>query len=201
MQQLQAALPPSSSSKKADAGDVAARTVEAGDQASLTGSPPTAKTIGIVVVAALAASAAAVPSRRSPPPGGGPNRPPAPAVDRIDPPPSGIRSRRSGPRHSRFPSSPCRNARHDVRASRQASGCRETRSPASPAAAPAPRAATPPPRRRAALTNSRRLMPGMGSLPGAAADHTSLEPPGAGGLTHQEPAGRVAGPWGRPELF
>ena len=43
------------------AGDVAARPVEAGDKADLTGSPPTTNTIGIVVVAALAASAAALP--------------------------------------------------------------------------------------------------------------------------------------------
>src|SRR5262245_51956394 len=40
-----------------DTGDVAARPVETGDEASLTGSPPVAKTIGIVVVAAFAAIA------------------------------------------------------------------------------------------------------------------------------------------------
>ena len=43
------------------AGDVAARPVEAGDKAKLTGSAAGPKTIGIVVVAALAASAEAVP--------------------------------------------------------------------------------------------------------------------------------------------
>jgi len=37
------------------------------------------------------------------------------------------------------------------------------------------------------VMNSRRLMPGMGSLPGAANYDSRLEPPGAGGLTHQEP--------------
>jgi len=31
---------------------------------------------------------------------------------------------------------------------------------------------------------------------------TTRDPPGAGGLTHQEPAGEAsAGPWGRPESF
>ena len=45
-------------------------------------------------------------SRQSPLPGGEPDRPPVPAVDRIGPPPSDIRSPRSGPRHSRLPSSP-----------------------------------------------------------------------------------------------
>ena len=43
--------------------DVAARPVEAGDETKcLTGSPPVAKTIGIVVVAALAADAAVPPA-------------------------------------------------------------------------------------------------------------------------------------------
>ena len=43
---------------------------------------------------------------------------------------------------------------------------------------------------------ARRLTPGMGSLPGAAAYYISFEPPGAAGLTHQEPAGRKsAGPF------
>ena len=74
---------------------------------SLTGSSPTMKTMGIVVVAALAANAAAVPpSRRSRRPAGEPVRPPAPAADRFDSPPSGIRSPRSRPRHSRCPSGP-----------------------------------------------------------------------------------------------
>ena len=78
---------------------------------SLTGSPPIVKTIGIVVVAALAASAAGVPpARRSRRPDGGPDRPPVPAVDRIDRPPSDIRSRRSGPRRSRASFRPLRNA-------------------------------------------------------------------------------------------
>jgi hypothetical protein len=48
-------------------------------------------------------------------------------------------------------------------------------------------AAAPP----SSVMNSRRLMPDMGapSQSAAAADHTSWGPPGAGGLTHQEPAG------------
>ena len=40
--------------------------------------------------------------RQSRSPDDEPDRPPAPAIDRIGPPPSGIRSRRCGPRHSRF---------------------------------------------------------------------------------------------------
>ena len=59
-------------------------------------------------------------------------------------------------------------------------------------------AAAPP----SSVMNSRRLMPGMGSLPGAAAYDSRLEPPGAVGLPHLQPAGgSAAGPWGRPELF
>ena len=45
-------------------------------------------------------------ARRSRPPDGEPDRPPAPAVDRIGPRPSGIRSLRSGPRHSQLLSGP-----------------------------------------------------------------------------------------------
>ena len=59
-QAAQAALPPSSTVMKLDTGDIAARTVEAGDEASLDRVVPVAKTIGIVVVAALAATAAGV---------------------------------------------------------------------------------------------------------------------------------------------
>jgi hypothetical protein len=44
--------------EKIDAGRVAARPRQAGDETELTGSSPTWKTIGIVAVAALAASAA-----------------------------------------------------------------------------------------------------------------------------------------------
>ena len=78
----------------------------------LTGSAPTAKTIGIVAVAALAASAAALPS--------GDDHGDLPAnqigrqrrqADRFDCPPSDIRSRRSGLRQSRLPSGPGWNAR------------------------------------------------------------------------------------------
>ena len=74
---------------------------------SLTGSSATLKTIGIVVVAALAANAAASSGRGDH--GdlcGEPVRPPAPAADRVDSRPSGIRSPRSRPRHSRSPSGP-----------------------------------------------------------------------------------------------
>ena len=54
--------------------------------------------------------------------------------------------------------------RHKIFADRVGDAAAETRSPASPAAAPAPRAASAaaPPSR---LTNSRRLMPGMGLPP------------------------------------
>ena len=45
-------------------------------------------------------------SRRSRRPGGEPDRPPATAIDHICLPPSGIRSSRSRPRHSRFPLGP-----------------------------------------------------------------------------------------------
>ena len=44
--------------------------------------------------------------RQSRRPAGEPNRPPAPAADQFDSRPSGIRSRRSRPRHSRFLSGP-----------------------------------------------------------------------------------------------
>ena len=75
----------SSASEKVYACDIAARPVEAGDEAELDRVVADRKTIGMVVVAALAASAARVPSRRSRPPVGGRVRPPAPAADRIDP--------------------------------------------------------------------------------------------------------------------
>ena len=71
----------------------------------LTGSPATLNTIGIVAVAAFAAIAAGMRSRRSPRPACAPAPPPSPAVDRIDPRPNGIRSRRFVLRRSRFRSS------------------------------------------------------------------------------------------------
>ena len=87
-------------------------------------------------------------SQRSPPPGGEPDRPPAPAIDRIGPPPSDIRSRRSGLRHS-----PLRSGPGETRAdeSHRRRGEPLSRNPITgiAAAARAPRAATPP-RRRAA---------------------------------------------------
>ena len=68
------------------AGDVAARPVQAGDQASLDRIAADEKTIGMVVVAAFAASAAeCCHVRRSRPPDGEPDRPPVPAADRIGP--------------------------------------------------------------------------------------------------------------------
>ena len=87
---------------------------------SLTGSSATTKTMGIVVVAALAANAEAdLRARRSRRPAGEPNRPPAPAADPFDSRPSGIRSPRSRPRHSRSPSGPG-EIRADGRPTRQA---------------------------------------------------------------------------------
>src|SRR5262249_57699861 len=76
-----------------------------------------------------------------------PDRPPATAVGHTGLPPSGTRLSRSAPRRSRFRSdlaeTPPPRA-HTLR------GTRGIQSPASPAAARAPRAATPRPRRRAA---------------------------------------------------
>ncbi len=71
----------------------------------VTGSPPLPNTIGIVVVAALAARADCC-RRQSRPPAGLSNPPPEPATGRSGLPPSGIRSRRSGPRRSPLPSGP-----------------------------------------------------------------------------------------------
>ena len=69
---------------------------------SSTGSAAVSKTIGMVVVAAFAASAAGVGRpRQSQSPDAERDRPPAPAVDRFGPPPSDIRSPRSGHRRSR----------------------------------------------------------------------------------------------------
>ena len=131
---------------------------------SATGSSATAKTIGIVVVAALAANAAA--RERG---------------DHGDPSANQFGRQLRQPIESA--SGPAVFDRYvlaldvagffealakcaqTVRNRVRRSWCREIRSPASPAAAPAPRAATPPPRRRAALMNSRRLMPGMGLPP------------------------------------
>ena len=121
-----------------------------------TGSPPVVKTIGIVLVAALAANAEeGLRSRRSRRPVGEPIRPPAPAADRIDSPPSGIRLPHFDPRHNRLPQALAERAQ--TSAERQAMWCRGTRSPASPAAARARRAATPP-RPPSSVMNSRALI-------------------------------------------
>src|SRR5262249_28664998 len=63
---------------------------------SLTGSPPLAKTTGNAVVAALAAIAEAVSSPRSQIPDGARDQRRGQAIDRIDSPPSGTQSSRSG---------------------------------------------------------------------------------------------------------
>ena len=116
---------------------------------SLTGSPPVAKTIGTVVVAALAASAAMLF-----------------ADDHGHRPANQISHQRRQPirlifRRAVFDrdvlalDEACflqalAERGHEVRRRRRATCCAETRSPASPAAARAPRAATPLPRRRVA---------------------------------------------------
>ena len=68
---------------------------------SSTGSSAIMKTMGMVVVAALAADAAGTPVAAITATCGEPDRPPAPAAGRIGSRPSGIRSPRSRPRHSR----------------------------------------------------------------------------------------------------
>src|SRR5262249_61515888 len=73
---------------------------------SRTGSSAIVKTIGIVVVAAFAASVTAGPwTVAITATGGEPDRRPALAAGRTDPPPNGIRSPRSRPQRSRYPSS------------------------------------------------------------------------------------------------
>ena len=134
-----------------DAGDVAARPVEAGDE-----------TQPDRVAAELRRRSewswsrpwprvpqGCCPVRRSRPPGGAPDRPPAPAADRIGLPPSDIRSPRSGPRHSRLRSSLCGTPR---RSWRVASGDPALRNPITGIAGCCARAASghAPPRRRAA---------------------------------------------------
>ena len=144
-------LGPQLDTEQADAGDVAARPVEARNQPRLdrvdrrrrtrSGSSrsrpwPRAATI-------------AAESRRSPPPAGGPDRPPMPAVDRIAVRPAIFDRDVLALDIARFAQA-LRNAATICASRSRASRCREIRSPASPAAARAPRAATRPPRRRAA---------------------------------------------------
>ena len=116
---------------------------------SLTGSLPVAKTIGTVVVAALAASAARAISDDH---GHRPanqishqSRQPINLIVRI-----AIFDRDVLALDEACFLQALAERGHEVRRSRRATCCGETRSPASPAAARAPRAATPPPRRRAA---------------------------------------------------
>ena len=73
-------LAASSFANNGDACDIAARPVEAARRAVLTGSLPSAKTIGIVEVAALAASAATAAAVTMTATGRRTNRPPAPAA-------------------------------------------------------------------------------------------------------------------------
>src|SRR6516162_5332708 len=74
------------------------------------------------------------------------------AVDRLDPQPNGTRWRRSGPRRSLLLLDH-RGMQLQTVPTHQPTRCASVRSPASPAAARAPRAATQPPRRRATLSN------------------------------------------------
>ena len=92
--------------------------------------------------------------QRSRRPDGEPDRPPAPAAGRVDCRPSGIRSPHSRPRRSRPPSGPG-EIRADAPPSRQAMGYGGIRSPASPAAARARRAAT----HRRATQNAEKFPP------------------------------------------
>ena len=140
---------------------------------SLTGSSGTVKTMGIVAVAALAANAGHVTSARN---------------DHGDLSANQFsRQRRQSielilrPAVFDRPILALDEARllqalakctQTVRLSVGRRRSRESRSPASPAAARAPQAATPRPP-PSSVMNSRRLMPGMGSLPGAAAYHSS----------------------------
>ena len=99
----------------ADAGDVAARPVKAGDEPSLTGSLPSRRRSGLSRSPALAAQrdgAAGRDDHGDLPPNqiGRQRRQPI----AVDPPPSGIRSRRSGPRHSRASLKPLAEARDAI---------------------------------------------------------------------------------------
>ena len=92
--------------------DAAARLVEVRVTRPASDRPlPMLKTIGMVRSQLVAGRAlrggAGCPAWRSRPPGGEPDRPPAPAGDRCHSAPSGIRSRRCGPRYSRLRSGPC----------------------------------------------------------------------------------------------
>lgn len=102
---------------------------------NLIGSPPISKTIGIVVVADLAAEAEVMPpiemitvtSRRTNSFGRRfdelwHQRLQAPAIARNDPPPRGIRMRRSVPRRSPLPSGPA-----ELQPPRKASDCADPR--------------------------------------------------------------------------
>ena len=189
-QQLQPLWPPALRSKKLTPVRLPPGRLRLATRPSWTGSPPVAKTIGIVVVAALAASAGEGCSRDDHArPGGEPDRPPAPAADRI-----GLR--------------PAVFDRHvlalDIAGFLQALAerARTVREPVRRCAAEKPdhrhrrllRARRERPRRRRAAEQRDELPPPHaghgGSLPRVPPPIIpARDPPGAGGLTHQEPAG------------
>ena len=92
--------------EKIDACQVAARPGEAGDQTKPDRVVADSENDRNCRGCRLGRQCRAVPTRRSPRRFGEPNRPPAPATDRIDPPPSDIRSPRSRLRHSQLLSGP-----------------------------------------------------------------------------------------------
>jgi hypothetical protein len=113
---------------------------------------------------------------------GDPDRPLNPAADRSHCAPSGIRSSHCGLRRSRLRSSLCGRLQRDWRSPR-AHQLRDTRSPASPAAA-LPRS----------VMNAPRLMSNIGAPSSLGRRLASL--------SHtQSAAERPASPWDRPESF
>ncbi len=132
--------------QQAHAGEIAARPVQAGDKAELDRIEAHDEHDRNGRGRRLGRQRRRCRSRRSRSLDGEPDRPQVPAVDRIGPPPSDIRSPRCGPRHNRLRSGRCGTRPNDAHAD-QARQCRGTRSPASPAAARSPRAAMLPQRR------------------------------------------------------
>ena len=139
------------------AGDVAARPIEAGDEAVLDRVAAGREDDRYRRGRSFGREHGNGVSERSRPPAAESDRPPRPATDPMALRRSEIRSRHSGPRQSLLPSSPGgTRSRGSLR--RRATRCETTRSPASPAAARAPRAATRLPRRQDSAMNSRRLI-------------------------------------------
>ena len=162
----------------------------------LTGSLPVTKTIGIVVVAALAASAApafatiTATGRRT-------NRPPAPAAGRIALPPSGIRSRRSGPRRSPASVKALAERGHEVRASASDRAVEEAdhrHRRLLRAHAKRPRAAAPP----RSVMNSRRFIRSPRRRARAARRHVEAERLGGLEVDDELESWSAASPAGRP---